>query len=154
MFGEPNASGDSGYSLTEVLVVLALLSLFASLAPPTLNRLVPQFALDKQVSDLQSSLYEIRRDAMMQASVYELELSTVSERFRVMQGQEVIRTGALSCDVARFYGQAGDASIDKTDIVFSAYPDGSLHGPSLFVNCKEATAQLSVSELSGMVRVY
>ncbi|HEB51858.1 MAG TPA: prepilin-type N-terminal cleavage/methylation domain-containing protein [bacterium] len=78
------ASPDAGFTLIEILAVVALLGLLLGVVAPNLMGLVPSARLDGSAKTLQAKIADIRSESRIQAKRMQLELDLDKGRFRVI----------------------------------------------------------------------
>ena len=74
----------AGFTLIEVLVVVAILALIAQLVVANIGAMVPRTVLDSTANQLMARLEFLRTEAMLQGKTYTLELDIDNERYRVV----------------------------------------------------------------------
>ena len=147
----PSRSSEEGYTLTEILVVLLLMGLLASIAPPTLQRLVPRLALERQVSQIEAELSQMRRDAIRDAKVYELSVLPIDRRISVKVDGKILRSNDFNRNGKIMIFEP--LGLSSSPIVFFATPDGMISGPTIRIENKGHSLILSASSLTGQVQV-
>jgi prepilin-type N-terminal cleavage/methylation domain-containing protein len=67
---------DLGFTLTEILVVVALISILTAIALPNWSTLLPTYALNGAVRQVQSELHRIKSQAVAENTSYQFNVST------------------------------------------------------------------------------
>ena len=73
-----------GFTLIEILAVLAILAMVGQLIVMNLGSLVPSTVLDSEASQLMSKLEFLRSEAQLQGKVYQLELDLDNQMYRIV----------------------------------------------------------------------
>ena len=143
-----------GFTLLELLVVLAIAALLATLARPMFSAAVPGAKLRAEVLDLAVSLRASRNDAVSSSRrigiVFDVEESkyTINDKEPVAfsSGIEFL-AGALTLESLPHQS----SKIPEYELKF--YPDGSSTGASIELRNSAAGYRVDVDWLTGRVRV-
>ena len=130
---------ERGFSLLEVMVVVAILAILAALAGPSFTPMIERWRVRQATEDLQSSLYFARSEAIKRGggiSVAAKDGADWSSGWQVKSGTDVVQntdqpTGVvvsvtdseskslLSIDIDRW------GKLEKTPLAFSLQPKGA-----------------------------
>ena len=130
---------ERGFSLLEVMVVVAILAILAALAGPSFTPMIERWRVRQATEDLQSSLYFARSEAIKRGggiSVAAKDGADWSSGWQVKSGTDVLQntdapTGVvvsvtdseskslLSIDIDRW------GKLEKTPLAFSLQPKGA-----------------------------
>lgn len=77
-----DAARDAGFTLIEIMVVIAILAILARLGLNNLGALVPETVLDSESQRLMSAIEYLRSEAQLQGKTYKLELDLDGGRYR------------------------------------------------------------------------
>ena len=130
---------ERGFSLLEVMVVVAILGILAALAGPSFTPMIERWRVRSATEDLQSSLYFARSEAIKRGggiSVAAKDGADWSSGWQVKSGTDVVQntdqpTGVvvsvtdseskslLSIDIDRW------GKLEKTPLAFSLQPKGA-----------------------------
>ncbi len=130
---------ERGFSLLEVMVVVAILAILAALAGPSFTPMIERWRVRSATEDLQSSLYFARSEAIKRGggiSVAAKDGADWSSGWQVKSGTDVVQntdqpTGVvvsvtdseskslLSIDIDRW------GKLEKTPLAFSLQPKGA-----------------------------
>ena len=130
---------ERGFSLLEVMVVVAILAILAALAGPSFTPMIERWRVRSATEDLQSSLYFARSEAIKRGggiSVASKDGADWSSGWQVKSGTDVLQntdapTGVvvsltdseskslLSIDIDRW------GKLEKTPLAFSLQPKGA-----------------------------
>ncbi|WP_232628502.1 GspH/FimT family pseudopilin [Methylobacterium sp. Leaf118] len=139
-------AGSAGFSLVEMLVVLAILGVVAGVAAPAIGHLVPGRRLDLTAATLAGELTRLRAQARRSGAP--TSLTFVPERRHFMStrpGAAPIGAGPVAVEVLR--GEASRAG--PGEIRFLA--DGSSTGGAIRLSGSGGHRTLTVSSLTGRV---
>jgi type II secretion system protein H len=134
-----------GYTLIEITVVLAIMAIFASLAPLALNRLLPQRRLDVTAQQLVTDLRLAQARSAWSRQPIDLALDG-NDRLTMVasagtQGREAVRP-------LRHGTRMTDGN-GKPESSFWVYPDGSVDGGRIELAEQGYRAVVVVSDLTG-----
>lgn len=138
--------GQDGFSLVEMLVVLAILGLAAISAGPALDTLVPVRRLERTAETLRAEIDLLRGEAIRTGRPMRLVLDGATNRLVSSRpgATAIPLTVALRLDVPA--AKRGDPG----EIRFQA--DGSTSGARLLLTLGRAARILTVSPLTGLVQ--
>lgn len=80
--GPGGIARDAGFTLIEIMVVIAILAILARLGLNNLGALVPETVLDSESQRLMSAIEYLRSEAQLQGKTYKLELDLDGGRYR------------------------------------------------------------------------
>lgn len=138
--------GEDGFSLVEMLAVLAILGLAAASAGPALDTLVPARRLGRTAETLRTEIDLLRGEAIRTGRPMRLALDGAGNRLVSSRpgAPAIPLTVALRLDVpASKWGDPGEIRF---------LPDGSTSGARLFLTLGHAARILTVSPLTGLVQ--
>ena len=135
-----------GFTLLELLVVLAILVLLTAALPVALPRLVPGQQLRVESASLAAALRLTRDETVLSGRRVELELNPAGTEL-ARDGGAVVWKSIGGTDVM----WKGEGSIDPNDIQF--WPDGSASGGAFVLKLANHTATISLSPMTGRVTV-
>ena len=72
-----------GFTLTEILVVVAIFSILAAIAVPNWSTLLPTYALNSAARQVQSELHNAKSRAAAQNASYQLSFLTTSSSYTI-----------------------------------------------------------------------
>ena len=130
---------ERGFSLLEVMVVVAILAILAALAGPSFTPMIERWRVRSATEDLQSSLYFARSEAIKRGggiSVAAKDGADWSSGWQVKSGTDVVQNtdqptvvvvsvtdseskSLLSIDIDRW------GKLEKTPLAFSLQPKGA-----------------------------
>jgi general secretion pathway protein H len=137
---------EDGFSLVEMLVVLAILGLAAAASGPALDAVLPARRLERAAEALRAEIDRLRGEALRTGRTLHLTLDGPANRFVSSRaGAAAIPVAAaLRVDVPHTKrGEAGDIRF---------LPDGSSSGGRIVLTRGTASRVLVVSALTGLVR--
>lgn len=136
-------SSSGGFTLLEVLVVLAIVTLISVSVPVALPHLVPRQQLRVDAQSLNTSLREVRSESITANRVIALDLTTAGALLDRRQGTDIWKP---SRGVAV---TASPMARDGFRLVF--FPDGSSSGGQFSLEFDHRRATVEVSPLTGRV---
>jgi len=84
-----------GFSILELVVVLALMGILAAIALPGWSRLLPAFQLDNSTRQLQSELHNIKMRAAAENSGFQLAYLAGASQYTIQTDAKVLVTKPL-----------------------------------------------------------
>ena len=137
-----------GFTLIEMIVVLAVMALAASVAPVAVERMLDGASYRATLRDLMASMRGARNEAIGSGEPVRFVLDLNERRFGV--GEEL--RGEIPADVDVDGQVALDLITPEGQLGIMFYPDGSSTGGSIFVRRASGVAtQLRVGWLLGRV---
>ena len=130
---------ERGFSLLEVMVVVAILAILAALAGPSFTPMIERWRVRSATEDLQSSLYFARSEAIKRGggiSVAAKDGADWSSGWQVKSGTDVLQnTDAPTGDVVSLTDSESKSllsididrwgKLEKTPLAFSLQPKGA-----------------------------
>jgi len=84
-----------GFSLLELVVVLALMAILAAIALPGWSRLLPAYQLDSSVRQMQSELHSIKMRAAAENTGFQLAYLAGASQYTIQADTKVLATKPL-----------------------------------------------------------
>jgi prepilin-type N-terminal cleavage/methylation domain-containing protein len=84
-----------GFSLIEIIVALAVMSILVAIALPRWNKLLPDYQLDNSVRQVQSELNHIRMRAAAENIGFQLEYSDGASAYTILRDSKTWATKPL-----------------------------------------------------------
>lgn len=147
---ETRGDTDHGFTLIEMLVVLALLSLAAVIAAPMADGSRKAKALAATAAELASELRSARATAVRSNIAQTLTIDTASRHY-LRDGWQASRAFPPHLDIALDTIRGEQSGPNSGRIRF--YPDGSATGGRIVLGNGPHTAVVSVDWLTGGTRV-
>lgn len=145
-------SQSRGFSLLELMVVLAIAALMATAIPLTLNRLVPKVRLTKATQEVALAVREAQAHSLALSRPVHLNIGD-----HILLSDSNMRSGSTSQKSAvRIPGQIQFGGTDMSGQVLkklTVYPDGTSIGARLELIDGRRRASVNVSALTGRVVV-
>ena len=143
----------AGFTLVELLVVLAIIALLVGLVRPLYSAAVPGARVRAEVLGLAVSLRQSRNRAISSGSVIAVEFDTEHARYTI--GPDTVE---LPGSTQLFAAQRGVNPVqliatDDPIVRVEFYPDGSSTGANVELRNESASWQLGVDWLTGRIRV-
>jgi len=143
----------AGFTLVELLVVLAMIALLVALVRPLYSTAVPGARVRTEILDLAMSLRQSRNRAISDGKMIAVEFDTEHARYAI--GSDITE---LPASTQLFAAQRGMNPIELLAthdpiVRLEFHPDGSSTGASVELRNKSASWQLDVDWLTGRVRV-
>jgi len=149
----------SGFTLLELLVVMAIAGLLAALIPPVVSNTVPSAREKAAARELAATFRDARNTAINRGATIDVVLDPVAGSFQV-RGDEVRQLhGSVPLTIGYTRSLQGggfiveDASRDKRSATVRFFADGSSNGVIAFVGAKPGGYRIDVDWLMGGVRI-
>lgn len=88
-----SAERAGGFTLTEILVAMAIMSILAAIAVPNWSTLLPNYALNGAARQVQSELHKLKSRAVAENTNFRLIFSTTSYTIERYSGSSYAATG-------------------------------------------------------------
>ncbi len=90
---------NSGYTLTELMVTIAVIAILASLAIPNFIAWLPNYRLRSGAEEIQSTLQLARVTAIKENATATVTFDTANETYRASVGGQTIREGRMPAGI-------------------------------------------------------
>jgi general secretion pathway protein H len=143
------AGNRAGFSLIELLTVLALLGLASALVVPALQRALERRELRQSVLALAAVARNLRGRALAESAVQRLVVDASENSYEVLPGKKV----ALPRE-ARITGMEGGEPLEGAARRFLFFPNGSILGGEIGISGGRSSGyRIRLESLSGRVTV-
>ena len=139
-----------GFSLLELLVVIAVIALTASALPWALDRWIPGQRMQAAGNEIATILRNARLTAMSAGQFNELAFSAVNDELLVSRGSQVMHTIAIP-GLSLRPATPNQRTTDALAVRFG--PDGSSTGLDLLLQTPKKSLHVRVMTLTGRVSV-
>lgn len=140
----------SGFTLIEMLLVMAIVGLILAVAPPLLSAALPGLQLKGSARELMAALRQVRSRAVVQGSEAVLELDVEEHVARVTGDTHRIRLPkAIDITLVTAHRELDD--VQRGRIRF--YPDGTSTGGRLILRYGTSGYQVDVDWLTGRIEL-
>jgi prepilin-type N-terminal cleavage/methylation domain-containing protein len=136
-----------GFTLLELLVVIATLALMSVAVPLTLNRALPARRLAIATDHLVADIQWLQTQATTLGKIGHLELRADGYELRVL-GSDRMRSVTLP---ARIRVKAAASARARDGVVLRVYPEGTTSGAQFDVADERSTHPVFVSVMTGRV---
>lgn len=147
MISPAEIRAETGYTLLELLVVIALMALLALSAPTLYARIVPQFQVRQYANEIAYKLRELRREAIDEGEEKSIIYSSGAERVF-----DIETSFSLAGDVTVVFDPTSPWNTASTETI-TFYPSGASNGGSFQISKDEISAEVTVDWMSGAVEV-
>lgn len=148
----PNrCTAQAGYTLTELLVVLLLLSLITAIGPVALQRLLPNVAINSAAQTLQADLQTLRTRALTSGNQGELRIENGGRSYRLLIAEQTIKHRTLGNAVRVRTVNAGEYGDSHQVIMADA--GGRLSGTALLVERGERSKRIQINPVFGISEI-
>ena len=138
---------EAGYTLLELLVVLAIISLMVGMAPSIYARIVPGFQLRQFANDFSNELRLLRSEARESQKIVGVQIENGGVQVIGSSGDIRLPDGVL----ATFEPLEMWSTQEETKLLY--YPSGHSNGGSVSFSRGQQTVEVHVDWLSGAVKV-
>ncbi|MDF0584156.1 GspH/FimT family pseudopilin [Bradyrhizobium yuanmingense] len=139
---------DDGFTILELLVVLAIITLGLALAQPLIGRTADRLRLESAQIALLNALKTTRAAAIIRGTEASLVIDLNARTFR----SPPLPATMLPAKVELALKVAGLEATDRSHAEIRFYPDGSSTGGDLTLKLDDRTARLCVHWLTGLPR--
>jgi general secretion pathway protein H len=144
----PAHNSESGFTLIEMLAVLAILALAVSFSAPLLSKGSDGLRLETASSELEAALRATRSAAIVRHQVMTLLIDVYRRKF----SSAVVSQQAFAPDIdAKLMFAAGIRSA-SSDGGFEFFPDGSSTGGDITLSLRGKRTKICVDWLTGGIR--
>ncbi|WIO73189.1 GspH/FimT family pseudopilin [Porticoccaceae bacterium LTM1] len=141
-----------GYTLLELLVVLAIAALTLTLVGANITSAVGSANLKSDVRKIASSLRSVRSESLTTSSIAAFHVAPDGTRYRLEpMDKEVYVSDGITLDL-RADQHPGELQLPSSAILF--YPDGTSNGGEITVTSESQQISIEVLWLTGEVKIH
>ena len=147
---------EAGYTLTEMLVVLLLLSLITAIGPVAIQKLMPSVAVNSAARTLNADLETLRIRAMMSGSEGRLQVDQDGHHYDLLIGGETIRQRNLANSVrvsAQNFEEQDYKEDGEQSLLVLASAGGRLSGAPLVLRRGNKTKYIEINSVFGTAQI-
>ena len=106
---------NSGFTITELMVTIAVIAILASLAIPNFIAWLPNYRLQSGAEEIQSTLQLARVTAIKENATATVSFDTANETYRASVGGQTIRGGRMPAGIDIFSAVFGVGTFVQFD---------------------------------------
>ena len=141
----------AGYTLTELLVVLLLLSLMTAIGPVALQKMLPGMAVNSASQTLQADLQTLRTRSLTLGSIGELRIEKDGRGYILLVAEQIIRRRSLG-NAVRIRSIDGE-EYDIENSIITADASGRLSGLPLRVERAKRAKRIQINPVFGTAEI-
>ena len=141
---------NSGFTLTELMVTIAVIAILASLAVPNFIGWLPNYRLQTGAEEIQSTLQLTRMTAIKENATAIVSFNTANETYQATVDGEIIRSGRMPAGIDIFSAVFGGGSFVEYDS--QGYTINNTDGSAQVRNSSGRTKTITVS-ITGNSRI-
>jgi general secretion pathway protein H len=142
------AKVDSGFTLAEMLVVLAIVALAAAIAFPSLKAGQTERSLLLLSQRIASALLESRMNAVVKNRITSIEFDTISRTFKMNSKPFAALPSSFTAELL-----TGRGEVFVSDPTYTFFPDGSSTGGSIRLIGSNISRTIKLHWLTGQVEL-
>jgi len=144
----------AGFTLLELLVVLAIAGLLVSLVPPVISAVVPGTKIKVAARELAVTLRDARNQAISRSMAVEMQFDFDKSVYKMRGGEDHVLPRGVR--MALIEDATGSTVVQIGDEPYRLrfYPDGSSSGTAIRLGNDEIHYQVSVGWLMGRVALW
>jgi len=151
-FRQKTDAGDQGFTLLEMIVVIAILAMATLAAPVLYTQLVPSFQLRQHAYDIAYVARALREEARLQSKTTGLVVDEAKNSVRATGSATKVPVVDISGEVTVAYAPAfEDMEVTTGTIYF--YPTGASTGGTITLSRGNLDVAIKVDWVSGAVEV-
>lgn len=143
----------AGFTLVELLVVLAMIALLVALARPMYSAAVPGARVRTEVISLAMSLRQSRNRAISSGEIIAVEFDTEHARYTIGSGIVELPANTQLHVAQRGMSSVQTIAANDSAVRLEFHPDGSSTGASVELRDASTAWRLDVDWLTGRIRV-
>jgi len=141
----------AGYTLTELLVVLLLLSLMTAIGPVALQKMLPGMAVNSAAQTLQADLQTLRTRSLTSGVPGELRIEKNGRGYILLVAEQIIRRRSLGNAVR--IRSVDDEEYDIENSIITADASGRLSGLSLRIERGKRAKRIQINPVFGTAEI-
>lgn len=114
---------NSGYTLTEMMVIIAVIGILASLAIPNFINWLPNYRLRSGAEDIQSTLQLARLTAIKENETVTVAFNTANDTYQASVGGQSFRSGQMPAGIdinSAVFGGGSSVQFDSRGFVIGS----------------------------------
>lgn len=136
-----------GYTLLEIIVVLALLAILLSIAVPSI-RIIGNFEEKNEIKSFRRDIISIKNKAIMEGTIYILSIERKNNRYVITSGGKTIK------DVKFIHWEILTGNTFNNKIKFKATGSPEMGGTLRLKNKKGKVIKLTIQPVTGKLNIY
>ena len=142
----------AGYTLTEMLIVLLLLSLMTAIGPVAIQKLLPSVAVNSAAQTLLSDLHTLRVRALISGSEGQLRIDKEGGGYSLQLAEQIIRHRKLGNAVIIIMEDTEvtiEGEKEESNLVIHADASGRLSGIAIRVERAQHIKRVQINPVFG-----
>jgi prepilin-type N-terminal cleavage/methylation domain-containing protein len=145
-----NKEGRRGFTLVELMLVIALIGVLSALSVPRFKRTAIDFQLKNDSFNLYKVIQFVRERALVEGRDFKVDFKLDKNEYRVLRGPDF---KPIEGRFGKMIRLSNGLSFKSRQEKLTCHPDGNCD-PSVFrVQSPEGAYEISVEGLGGMIRI-